>query len=148
MACRSARFMGMSRPVAASTSSISNDLVRSRAPSSALILIKRDLTNSPDPAQAVQGRPKPSASNRKFGRTQQHHWSLRCFLSSSLSTETAANATGRVRRGTSSTGTLEAAWARTMTALTKSIVCGSSQSLTRSRTLLWDLPCKHPFFFS
>jgi hypothetical protein len=31
--------------------------------SSALILIKRDLTNSPDPAQAVQGRPKPSASN-------------------------------------------------------------------------------------
>jgi hypothetical protein len=26
-------------------------------------LIKRDLTNSPDPAQAVQGRPKPSALN-------------------------------------------------------------------------------------
>ncbi len=37
-------------------------LGRSRAPSSALILIKRDLTNSPDPAHAVQGGPKPSAS--------------------------------------------------------------------------------------
>jgi hypothetical protein len=63
MACQSARFMGMSRPVAASTSSISNDLVRSRAPSSDLILFKRDLTNSPDPAHAVQGRSKPSTSN-------------------------------------------------------------------------------------
>jgi hypothetical protein len=58
--------MGMSRPAAASTSSISNDLVSSRAPSSALILIKRDLTNSPDPAQAVKGRPKPSASKWKW----------------------------------------------------------------------------------
>ncbi len=61
--------MGMSRRAAASTSPISNVLVRSRAPSSALILIKRDLTNSPDPAQAVQGRPKPSASNKKLKLT-------------------------------------------------------------------------------
>jgi hypothetical protein len=71
MACRSARVMGMSRPAAASTSFISNDLVRSRAPSSTLILIKRDLTNSPDPAQAVQARPKPSASNKKPWSTNQ-----------------------------------------------------------------------------
>ncbi len=55
--------MGMSRPATASTSSISNDLVCLRARSSALILINRDLTDSPDPAQALQGRPKPSASN-------------------------------------------------------------------------------------
>jgi hypothetical protein len=27
--------------------------------------MKRDLTNSPEPAQAVQGRPKPSASKNK-----------------------------------------------------------------------------------
>jgi hypothetical protein len=57
----------MSRPTAASTSFISNILVRSRAPSAALILIKRDLshlTNSPDPAKAVQGRPTPLASNK------------------------------------------------------------------------------------
>jgi hypothetical protein len=35
-------------------------------PRKLLILIKRDLTNSPDPAQAVQGRPKPSASKKLF----------------------------------------------------------------------------------
>jgi hypothetical protein len=45
--------MGMSRPDAAGTRRISNVLVRLRAPLSALILIKRILTNSPngkDPA--------------------------------------------------------------------------------------------------
>jgi hypothetical protein len=74
MACQSVRFMGMSRPAAASTSSISNDLVCSRAPSSALVLIKRDLTNSPDPAQAVQGRPKPSASKNYFSQPNSWEW--------------------------------------------------------------------------
>jgi hypothetical protein len=55
--------MGMSRPIAAGTSRISNVLVRSRAPSSGLILIKRNLTHSLNPAWAVQRISKPLASN-------------------------------------------------------------------------------------
>jgi hypothetical protein len=47
--------MGMSRPDAGSKSSTSNVLVRYlRASSSALIMITRDLTHGPDPAQAGQ----------------------------------------------------------------------------------------------
>jgi hypothetical protein len=62
-------FYGNVTPVAASTSGISNVLVRSQAPLSALILIERDLTNSPNPAQAVQRRPKPLAlKNVRRGR--------------------------------------------------------------------------------
>ncbi len=58
-------FMGMPRPAAAGTSRISNVLVGLRALLSALILMKHDLTNSPNPARALQGRPNSSAFKKK-----------------------------------------------------------------------------------
>jgi hypothetical protein len=77
MSCRSARFTGMSRLDTAGTSRISNVLVRSRAPLSVLILIKRNLTNS----EIAPTRSRPGARKiRTFGFELPNALSLKDIL--------------------------------------------------------------------